>query len=325
MRIFSTYKPVSSPLGGANNFISALFQGLENKSVEFEYKLNRHIDFIFINQLSRGNGRGLISLFFLVKLFLFKKIYNKPILTRVVNLNSHAFNKGPRFLFFGLFDDFKTFILISISDHVVFQSEYQMEFFLKKPPFFIKKHSMRYHVVHNGADNFYCNSLQRELKEDDKLILVSNTFSFRKTKLHSLIANFSLLPNVEILHIGNWPTDVDSLNVKILGVLKKNDIRSTYLKAHFLLHPAIKDPCPNVLFEAILNGLPIIYNPDVGSSSEIVNNNGLPLNPDSLISTISEARLLFQNLIMKVNSNKSYYSIDRAIDEYFKIIKSVFN
>ena len=322
MKIFSTYKPVSSPLGGANNFISALFQGLENKSVEFEFKLNKYVDFIFINQLSRGHGRGLISLIFLVKLVFFKKIHKKPILTRVVNLNTHAFNKGPRYLIFGWFNDFKSYVLIFISDHVVFQSEYQKDFFLKKSPFFVKKYSNKYHVVHNGADNFYYNSLQRELKKNEKLILVSNTFSFRKTKLHYLIAKFSLLPNVEVLHIGNWPTNIDSQNVKILGVLNKIDIRSTYLKAHFLLHPAIKDPCPNVLFEAILNGLPVIFNSDVGSSTEIIKNNGLALNLDNLNDTISEARLLYKSLINNTNNNNHYYSIDRSIDCYFSIIKS---
>jgi len=159
MKIYSTYKPVKIPLGGANNFINALFESIEKSSGKIVFKFSKDIDFIFINQLSRGHGRGFLSFFSLINLLFIKLVYNKPIFTRVVNLNSHAFNKGPRYFLYGFLSDIKTYALIIISNHVIFQSYYQKYFFLNNAPFFIKKVSKKYHIIHNGADNIFYNNV----------------------------------------------------------------------------------------------------------------------------------------------------------------------
>lgn len=322
MKIYSTYKPVIIPLGGANNFINALFESIEKRSGKIVFKFSKDINFIFINQLSRGHGRGFLSFFSLIKLMTFKLIYKKPIFTRVVNLNAHAFNKGPRYYLYGFLNDMKTFVLIFISNHVIFQSDYQKQFFLNNAPFFINKETKKYHIIHNGADNVFYNNLKRNLLLNEKLILVSNTFSTRATKLHNLIAKISLLDNVEVLHIGNWPKNIDSHKVQMMGILSKKDIVATYLKAHFLLHTAIKDPCPNVIFEAILNGLPVLYNPNIGSSTELVMDNGIALDSNNIHKTIEKSYDTYDSLIRNVNLHKSYYSIDRSISDYLNIFNT---
>ena len=177
-------------------------------------------------------------------------------------------------------------------------------------------------MIHNGADNIFSSNLTRSLRLDDKLILVSNTFSTRNTKLHSLIAQFSLLPNVEILHIGNWPSFITNHKVNLLGVLPKSEIIKIYSRAHYFLHTAIKDPCPNVIFEALLNGLPIIFNSDVGSSLELVKENGIAIDNSNFFNTIIEAYYKYDSLINIVNSNKPYYSIDRSILEYSNFLNN---
>ena len=60
---------------------------------------------------------------------------------------------------------------------------------------------------------------------------------------------------------------------------------------HYFLHTAIKDPCPNAIFEAICMGLPVIFNPAIGSSPEIVGDIGLALQENDLASTIRRARV----------------------------------
>lgn len=321
MKIYSTYRPVSKPLGGANNFITTLFKNIERNSGEILFEFNSEVDLVFINQLSKGNGRGMLSFTKLFYIKIISKLYKKPIYTRLVNLNSHAFSKGPRYYLFGFLQDLKTYLLIYISNFVIFQSEYQKSFFIKSAPFFIKNKSTRFRVIHNGADNLFASNLTRSLRSGDKLILVSNTFSTRNTKLHSLIAQFSLLPKVEILHIGNWPSSIKTHKVNLLGVLPKNEIIKVYSKAHYFLHTAIKDPCPNVIFEAILNGLPVIFNSDIGSSLELVKENGIALDNSNLLTTINEAFHKYDSLIKIVNTNKNYYSIDRSILEYSNFLR----
>jgi len=322
VKIYSTYRPVSKPLGGANNFIITLFKYIEKNSGKILYEFNDQVDLIFINQLSKGHGRGFLSFINIFNIKILSLIYKKPIYTRLVNLNTHAFNKGPRYLLFGYLQDFKTYILIYISNYVIFQSEYQKSFFLKNAPFFVKNKTIHFRVIHNGADNIFSSNLTRRLRTNEKIILVSNTFSTRNTKLHSLIAQFSLLPNIEVLHIGNWPSFITNHKVKLLGVLPKSEIIKIYSKAHYFLHTAIKDPCPNVIFEALLNGLPIIFNSDVGSSFELVKENGIAIDSSNLFNTIREAYYKYDSLVNIVNFNKPYYSIDRSISEYSNFLKN---
>ena len=323
MKIFCTYKTVSKPLGGANSFISALYSSLNNLNCQLVYKFDKDVDLIFINQLSRGHGRGTLSLFFLIYIVIKAYFHNIKIFTRVVNLNRHAFKKGPRYFLFGYFSDLKTYFLIYISHKVIFQSNYQKSFFVNNAPFFITKELPKYHVIHNGSEKVFYSDFCRKLRKNDKLILVSNTFSSRITKMHNLIAEFSLVPNVEVYHIGNWPREVDPQNVKLVGILSKGDIISFYQKAHFLLHTAVKDPCPNVIFEAILNGLPVIFNPDIGSSSEIVMNNGIALNSSNILDTVEHAFTSYNMLIENIGRTKEYYLIDRAFSNYNYLFNSV--
>ncbi len=91
------------------------------------------------------------------------------------------------------------------------------------------------------------------------------------------------------------------------------------MKAHFFLHPALKDPCPNAVFEALCTGLPVIYNPGPGSSTEIVGDCGLPLDEGDLKSTTRLARLRYHELRDQVIKNRHRFAIDAATSGYRNI------
>jgi glycosyltransferase involved in cell wall biosynthesis len=96
-----------------------------------------------------------------------------------------------------------------------------------------------------------------------------------------------------------------------------------FADCHYFLHPAIKDPCPNSIFEAICSGMPVIYNPAPGSSTEIVGACGIPLDEDDLDGTIAVAREQLIKLKNAVIEKRVNYTIDKAANEYRTVFKNV--
>ena len=324
IRVFCNYKTTNKPCGGANNFLKSLYKYLE-KSQKINISFNRsikNIDLIFFNQISKGPGNGTTSLFELIKIIFIARQNNIKILTRVVNLNAHAFNKGIRYYLYGYFNDFKILLLLYFSDEIIYQSKYQMNFFLKFSPKILNIEKIKSQIIYNGSNLEYVNNFKIKNIKDD-LILVSNTFSPRKSKNHYLISQISLIKGVKVFHIGNWPKKIDKGNVIMLGVLNLKEILKIYEKSHYLLHPAIKDPCPNVLFESISSNLPVIYNPSIGSSQEIVNGLGLPININDLDQTIQKAKEEYEIIHNKLCVEKSKFSINYSAKIYAKVFQNL--
>ena len=320
IKIFCTYKPIEKPWGGANNFIRALYHQL---SFDGRFKLVESIDdsfdILFMNQFSLGPVNQSKK----IKIKEIKSIINnrKPqpkIVVRAINLTMHAYPPKFRGILPALIQDRDTINLLNFADYVIFQSNYQYSFF-KKAGFSNQKYS----IIHNGADtNFICNVERPELKKNN-LYLVSSTIASRKTKRHDLIARFSEFPGVHVLHIGVWPKKIPLKNVILKGLLEREAMKALYQQGHYFLHPAIKDPCPNVIFEALSAGLPVIYNPDKGSSPEIVGKCGIPIDEKNLESTINKAYSLFPTIVKEVKNNKYYFSINRAANEYISVFLGI--
>ncbi|MFT6778330.1 MAG: glycosyltransferase involved in cell wall biosynthesis [Paraglaciecola sp.] len=320
IRIHFTYCHTDKPWGGANNFIRALNMELFNsKKYELIGSINDDCDIIFMNQLGAGPcGDGKDLSLQLIKELKEKSNFKKKIVVRAVNLNWHAHNHGLRNLIWGRWSDRQTVALLNIADIVIFQSAYQRDFFINAG----YKNNNSNLVIHNGADkSFWCeNPICPELT-GGPLKLISSTASPRKTKRHDLIAKLSILDGVEIRHLGAWPKDVDSGKVELLGTLSRSEMVEEMKTCHYFLHTAIKDPCPNAIFESICMGLPVIYNPDIGSSSEIVAENGLPLNENNLDITLKQACVKLEELRETVLKNRSNYIICHSTNRYKEVFE----
>ena len=102
-----------------------------------------------------------------------------------------------------------------------------------------------------------------------KVKIISCTMSIRRTKCHESIAKVPECKDGEVSHIGNWPDDIDKKNVKFLGMLESKYIADALKRNHVFLHPAIKAPCANVIFESICCGLLVVYNKKVIAITEL--------------------------------------------------------
>lgn len=317
MRIHFTYRHVDKPWGGANNFIRALRTHLAAcGGVEFTEPAEAPTDIMFMNQLGKGPG-GDGRRYSLREVERLIARDRRKLVVRAVNLQRHAFPLGPRNLIFGTMEDRATMGLLELADMVIFQSGYQREVYVRAG-----YRGSCDRIVHNGAAPMYRNEAPATAV-GDTLRVVSATASPRATKRHDLIAAVSRLPGVELMHFGAWPKGVAVEKVKLMGTCGQQELAENYTRAHYFLHTAIKDPCPNVLFEAICSGLPILYNPDQGSSREIVGDNGVALDVNDLASSLERARSELSRLQERVRATRDYYRIDRAMAAYADAFQAV--
>lgn len=322
IRIHFAYRHVDRPWGGANNFIRALHDYLRDSgNFEFTAALTAPCDMLFMNELGTGPGGGSHRwpLRRIKALLRERGPLGRPALVvRAVNLSRHAFPAGPRNLTIGRWHDSRTIGLLNLADTVIFQSQYQHQFFVAAGYV-----GSRYHVIHNGADRRFWREPVPPLPLNRVLRLVSVTTSPRQTKRHDLIARLSREADVQVRHVGAWPEGLDRGRVELLGTLTSERIADLYADSHYLLHPAVKDPCPNSVFEGICAGIPVIFNSGPGSSREIVGECGLALDEEDLAGTAVRARHSLQSLRAMVLQQRARYRIEHAAAAYSAVFQQL--
>ncbi len=315
IRVHFTYRHVDKPWGGANNFIRALrHQLLASGRFSLTDSMEEASDILFMNQLGMGPGGGgrMVRLDDVRRL----RRNGRKLVVRAVNLNWHAFSLGPRNLTLGWWRDRQTVALLNLADTAIFQSEYQRDFFIRAG--FRGRDSV---VIHNGAPpEFWIEHpvvppLERGLR------LLSSTASPRASKRHDLIARLSECDGVEVRHLGAWPEGLPKGRVSLLGMQPREKMMQAMAECHYFLHPAIKDPCPNAVFEAVCAGLPVIYNPDRGSSTEIVGECGLPLDERDLPGTVARALDQLSAARSEVSHQRGRFSINHAAARYQQVLE----
>jgi glycosyltransferase involved in cell wall biosynthesis len=319
IRVHFTYRHVDKPWGGANNFIRAIKTELAHDDrFALTDTVDPLCDVVFMNQLCKGpGGNGQRYTLAQVRRW---KAEGRAIVVRAINLNWHAFRIGLRNMTLGWLQDRQTIALLNLADFVIFQSVYQREFFLRAG-----YKGAQNCVIHNGASRFFWVDRPCAQALDGQIRLVSSTASARSSKRHDLIAKISLCEGVEVTHLGAWPEGLPSARVHLLGMQPREQMLKTVVHAHFFLHPALNDPCPNAVFEALCAGLPVIYNSGPGSSTEIIGQCGLPLDEPNLSNTVQQARSRYGELRSHVLQNRQRFAIDTATAGYRDVFLQLTN
>ena len=199
-------------------------------------------------------------------------------------------------------------------DVVIFQSHYQCKVFRDAG-----YSGSNYYIINNAVASDFWTEHQVDFNKNDKLILVSASFSTRAIKRFDLISKISMLPGVDVIHIGQWPKDVHSGNVVLAGILNHSEMKNIFKKCHLFLHPAIRDACPNVILEALAMGLPVIYNSYEGSSSELVADAGIALDENNLDKTILHAKVRFIKMRQLALKRRELFRLDIILQKYKEI------
>lgn len=304
-----------------NSFIKSLYSALrQTGQVEFARDIEDDYEILFLDEFKTGVRSDSLGKNFSRGFKRYTRIRKesagkKKIVVRAINLKQHSQKYG---VLYWLEDRLKI-KLLNHAEMVIFQSHYQKGFFVKYG--YKGKKDV---VIHNGADTSIFSDNGSALWDGkEKLKIISCTMSSHSTKRHDLIAKVSECKGVEVSHIGRWPDSVETNNVKLLGMLGREKIADAFRNSHILLHAAVKDPCPSVIFEAICCGLPVIYNGGISSSAEIVKENGLAINEENPQETADQIKKNYYSLKEKIKDSSDYYSIKRAAGQYIQAFSEV--
>jgi glycosyltransferase involved in cell wall biosynthesis len=315
--IYFTYRYTNEPWGGANNFLRSL-SGALSRSPHFNLldSPSKDCDVLFMNQLVAGPAQG-------SRLYcrgeVNKMLGSKTrLVVRTVNLKRHWPGYTLRTALRFWWRDRALMSLLRRADHVIFQSAYQKSFFER-----YGFRGKRWSIIHNGADPVFSTNRETPLPLDEPLRVVACSIGGRQFKRHDLMAAFSLLEGVQVSYIGHWPEWIPPGRVHLMGKLTAEQIAKYYRNVHYLLHPAYKDVCPNVVCEAMAMGLPVIYNPAPGGAPELVGDKGIRLDESNLEETLQEARVRYTELASLALEQRGYYSINRTFEAYAEIFRKV--
>ena len=318
IRICFSYTHTDAPLDGSNTFTRVLREYV-SRVAGFSIVDDLHDDYdvLFMNQLSRSRG----SPYTLPEIHAaLRSGRKKKVVVRAINLRRNYPHKRAIHSLRHSVHDRSTVDLINMADFVIFQSDFQKGFF-DRLGYKGKNHA----VIHNGAAPVFLNVPigAKRLGATDDLILVSSAMSSKSAKRQDIMVALSLVPGVKVLHCGVWPADLKKGKVELAGVLSHDEMARHYERGHFILHPAIRDVCPNSLIEGLCAGLPAIFNPGLGSGSELGGKFGIPLDENDLRGTVARAREQYEQLTTALANNRHYYSIGRAALNYMSVFKTV--
>ena len=90
-------------------------------------------------------------------------------------------------------------------------------------------------------------------------------------RLETALETLALLPEARLLVAGSVVGGQQLIRelgiadrVELVGRYAQRDAPALYRRAHVLLHPKVRDPCPNVVLEALACGVPVVHSASGG-------------------------------------------------------------
>lgn len=324
VRAFINYATTDKPWGGSNSFLSALkYYFKTSNSISIAENVNENFDLMLLNTAYAAPGKyislgsirsfhkyGHPNFFRFLRNSLKKKsvkiILRLDGLRRFYSDTSNA--KG----------DSIQLALIHYADAIIFQSQESLNQFksikgeLPAPHF----------IIYNGVNQNIFN-LKNKLFWDkkNKLNIFTTSWSTNPRKGFSDMASLSLLKDVTVNFVGKWPEGISKGNVHIKPPMSQNLLAEEYKKNDIFFFPAHNEACPNVVYEALSCGLPVLYHPS-GGTPEVASSYGEAAtgNIHSDVSRISEN---YDPFIDKIRKDHHTFSIDYAGSRYSEVFKKV--
>lgn len=158
-------------------------------------------------------------------------------------------------------------------DAVIFQSEFsKLQYFkhfgaIEKP----------YKVIYNGVPSTFNIEGAKKIYPFDKTIICSADWR-RHKRLNEIVLAFNAIkkPNVGLVVLGDCKKLGQKGNIMYLGKVRPEDLPEYIRGANLAVHISWLDCSPNVVYEFLGCGLPVICNSN-GGTKEIVKENGIVL------------------------------------------------
>ena len=165
--------------------------------------------------------------------------------------------------------------VLRAATHVV----YQGDFCKQAADEFLGPPQGSWEILRNAVDTDEFTPAERA-PEGEPLMLLAGDQS-QAYRLETALETLALLPEARLLVTGSVVGGqelIDELGlagrVDFAGRYAQRDAPALYRRAHVLLHPKVRDPCPNVVLEALACGVPVVHSAS-GGVPELVEDAGI--------------------------------------------------
>jgi glycosyltransferase involved in cell wall biosynthesis len=188
--------------------------------------------------------------------------------------------------------------VLQAATHVV----YQGEFCKQAADEFLGPSEGSWEILRNAVDTQEFTPAERT-PDGGPLLLLAGDQS-QAYRLETALRTLALLPDARLLVTGTVVGGEQLIGelgvgdrVDFTGRYAQRDAPDLYRRAHVLLHPKVRDPCPNVVLEALACGVPVVHSASggvpelvgdagIGVSSETTWERDVPPAPDALAEAV---------------------------------------
>ena len=318
------FETVTSPWGGANQFLRSLGPELSRMGHRVTIRPEPETQIVLLNAFNAGMGKYLkpgqvaqlrqtgrmtpLGRFLPKWWYEFRERRGPALIHRLDGVAELVRGRKTRA------DDIQP-VVNRLTDHTIFQTEYCKVSFAEHSG--VVPASWR--IINNAVEPRVFFPSTEPSKSDGKLRLVAVSWSPNPGKGFAALADISRQPGVELTFAGNWCPDVDPANVELAGVLKSGELAEVMRSCDAMVHAAWNEPCANVIVEAMACGLPVIYR-DSGGNRELAGDYGIPLT-DDLPAVLDGMRDRYAELREKLLRDRDKFLINRAAQEYLSMFR----
>jgi glycosyltransferase involved in cell wall biosynthesis len=171
--------------------------------------------------------------------------------------------------------------VLQSATHVV----YQGEFCKQAADEFLGPPASSWEILPNAVDTDEFTPAQSP-PDGSPLVLLAGDQS-QSYRLETALRTLALLPEARLLVTGSVVGGEQLIGelgladrVDFAGRYAQRDAPALYRRAHVLLHPKVRDPCPNVVLEALACGVPVVHSAS-GGVPELVGDAGIGVDSET--------------------------------------------